>query len=179
MTTDTLPSRRTIRLQGYDYSSSGMYFVTICTQDRICLFGEVIGKTVGAGLCPALNDYYIKLSQYGQIIEEQWVSLPNLFPNIILHEYVIMPNHFHAIIEIDTWAGQSPAPTLGNIIGSFKSISTKKCNKMDNISGQKIWQRNYYEHIIRNEKSYNNITDYIASNSINWQSDDYYINKTV
>ncbi len=183
---NTLHKRHSIRLYEYDYSLSGMYFVTICTQNKVCLFGKVVENTVGAGLCPALTENFVELSEHGKIIEEQWNALPHRFSNIVLHEYVIMPNHFHAIIEIeppvieanidDIRAGQSPAPTVGNIIGAFKSISTKECNKMDNVCGRKIWQRNYYEHIIRNQKSYTNITDYIASNPINWQSDDYYIN---
>lgn len=110
MVADRLLNRHSIRLQEYDYSSSGMYFVTRCTQNKLCLFGEVVEKAVGAGLCSA--------------------------------------------------------PKLGNII-------------IDNIYGQKIWQRNYFEHIIRNEKSYNSITDYIATNPINWQSDDYFIRKAI
>lgn len=185
MTTDTLPSRRTIRLQGYDYSSSGIYFVTICTQDRICLFGEVI-------------DGEMVLNNAGKIAYNEWIKTSELRNNIELGEFTIMPNHMHGIIIInDVGANcirpnetnditgvcntplRSPIQTVGAIIRGYKSAVTRQINNYSPLQKEKIRQRNYYEHIIRNEKSYNNITDYIAGNPINWQSDDYYINKTI
>lgn len=190
MIANTLPNRRTIRLKGYDYSSSGMYFVTICTQDKLCLFGEVIDSEM------VLNDF-------GKIAYNEWNKTLELRSNIELGEFIIMPNHMHGIIIINTptpivgancirpnksddnQTGVCNTPlqpsiqTLGSIISGYKSAVARQTNNSNVVTKPKIWQRNYYEHIIRNEKSYNNITDYIASNPINWQSDDYFINKAI
>ena len=170
-----MTNRHTIRLQGYDYSSEGLYFVTICCQDRTCLLSSI----VGVGFYPTRNNKpfhhpMIDLSVMGQIVYQEWTGLPGRFPHVIFHEFVIMPNHMHGIIEIGQRAGQSPAPTLGNIIGAFKSITTKKCNVLNDTPGQRLWQRNYYEHIIRNGESYENISNYIYENPVNWMNDDYY-----
>ncbi|SHF17245.1 transposase [Dysgonomonas macrotermitis] len=180
-TSATYSKRKNIRLQGYDYSSEGLYFVTICTQNMKCIFGEVTdGKIeyrdsdVGAGLCSALNSKIVHLSDIGVIVQNQWLSLPQRFPTIELFNFIVMPNHFHGIIHIRT--EQNPAPTLSDIICAFKSITTKIRNKSFHTTGQKIWQRNYYEHIIRNDRSLIQIADYISSNPVNWQSDRYYKN---
>lgn len=177
--------RKSIRLKGYDYSQPGAYFVTICTQDRECLFGEIInGKMI-------INDA-------GKMVENEWIDLPHRFTNIQLHEYVIMPNHFHAILEIvvgatlvvaqndnivknDNQKGQPQgiAPTdktLGDIIGAFQSIVTVKyihCVKTKKWQqfNKKLWQRNYWEHIVRNEQELNRIRLYIKNNPKKWQND--------
>jgi len=175
------PQRRTIRLQGYDYSSEGLYFVSICCQDKVCYFGKIQNEDV------ILNDA-------GRMMENEWYSLKERFQHIELHEFIVMPNHFHGIIEltdvenveiplvgiqINTGQPQGIAPTIGEIIGAFKSITTNKY-----IQGVKdynwmcfnnrLWQRNYYEHIIRNGNSHQNISDYIISNPSNWANDSYY-----
>ena len=186
--------RRSIRLKGYDYSKSGLYFITICCQDRACLFGNIEnGKMIW-------NDA-------GLMVENEWLKLTERFNNIQLHEYVVMPNHFHAILEIvgatllvaqnetvvqnygNTQNGQPQgiAPTtggvknktLGHIIGAFQSIVTVeyirgvKTLKWQPFNG-KLWQRNYYEHIIRNEKSFNTISEYIINNPVKWKGDKFF-----
>ena len=130
--------RQSIRLKGYDYSSAGSYFITICTQDRRHLFGHIeAGEMI-------LNDM-------GQIIEEQWLALPSRFPNIGLGSFIIMPNHVHFIIEIL----EKQTVTVGAVAGAFKSLCVhhilkkQKADNYDLIIG-KIWQRNLWEHIIRN-----------------------------
>lgn len=174
-----LPARRSIRLQGYDYSGEGLYFVTICVQDMKCLFGKVV-------------DGEMLLNEAGKIINETWFDLPNHNPYIELDAWCIMPNHVHGIIIINNTpvgvdskstrnnieqAGLEPAPTkhpLSEIIRQFKTFSAKRINQVNNTVGKKLWQRNYYEHIIRNSTSYTNIAEYILSNPANWMTDKYY-----
>lgn len=171
--------RHSIRLKGYDYSQEGLYFITICTQNHKHLFGEIknvphIG-TVGAGsACPEsnINIPQMILNPYGEIIQQCYWDLEHKYPNIECCEYVIMPNHFHAIIQIDRDAFRAGEPrpyvvTLGHIVGYFKYQSTK----MINLHGQKLWQRNYYEHIIQDEKAYHNISNYILNNPAQWAYD--------
>jgi putative transposase len=176
-----LPQRRSIRLRDWDYSSRGYYFVTICTQNRECLFGKSIdGKMI-------LNDI-------GKMIQKHWLEIPSRFTNVILDEYQIMPNHLHGIIQIvgatlvvartpnmragikPKRAGIKPAPTLGDIIGTFKSLTTHEyINGVKNNGWKKfnrrLWQRNYYEHIIRNEKELDKTQEYIQINPIIWKRD--------
>lgn len=182
-----LHHRSSIRLKGYDYSQEGLYFVTICVHNMECIFGEIKNTPlVGAGsarpyetsnLIPQMH-----LNNYGKIVEQCYLGLEQKYPNIQCGEYVIMPNHFHAIIAIgssikedgicDNWAGK-PRPynvTLGRIIGYFKYQSTKLIDLHDQI----LWQRNYYEHIIRNEISYNNIYWYIMNNPQKWEEDKFW-----
>ncbi|MBF0104319.1 MAG: transposase [Deltaproteobacteria bacterium] len=174
--------RRSIRLKGYDYSQQGAYFVTICSHDRECLFGEIVdGKMV-------LNDV-------GKIVETCWHNIPNNFPNAELDAFVVMPNHVHGIICIvgaplagaqnagaqnGTQNNRAPArgaPTVGDIVGAYKSLCVHNClkwikqNEPDRVLG-KFWQRNYYEHVIRNEKSLDQIREYIINNPANWQGDE-------
>ena len=175
--------RKSIRLQGYDYSQAGAYYVTIVTYQRDCLFGEIMNEEM------FLNDF-------GKIADECWRAIPDHFPNVELGAHVIMPNHAHGIIVIHNdesashavdaqhvGATQSVAPTpphnrpkgpkpksLGAIIGSFKSAVSYRIHKELNATG--IWQRNYYEHIIRDEKDLQNKTDYIEANPSLWDEDD-------
>jgi len=149
-----LPVRKKIRLEGYDYSQNGAYFITICTQKRLHLFGE-IEEAVGQGLCSC------RLTPSGEVIEKEWQSLSQRYPHITFDNFVVMPNHIHAIISIN-WDSearqeQSPCPTIGDIICAYKSITTKLCNKNDNIIGRKIWHFRFHDHIIRNEAEYYNI----------------------
>ncbi len=173
--------RRSIRIKGYDYSQDGLYYITVCAQNRICLFGKIDnGKMI-------LNDV-------GKMLENEWLKLAERFKNIVLHEYVVMPNHCHAILEIvgaslvvapnngNTQIIGQPqgiAPTIGDIIGAFKSITTMEYirgvkNGIWQPFNKKLWQRNYWdywEHIIRNEKSYIQISEYIINNPENWKND--------
>jgi len=175
--------RKSIRLKGYDYSQAGLYFITICCQDRACLFGHIENSEM------VLNDA-------GKMVETEWLKLHERFNNIELHEFVVMPNHFHAILEtvgatlvvaqndVETQNGQPQgiAPTsktIGNMVGAFQSIVTVEYIRGVKTLGWqpfngKLWQRNYYEHIIRNEQSHQTISKYIINNPSKWNDDKFY-----
>ena len=146
--------RRSIRLQGYDYSQSGAYFVTICTFQRQHLFGEV-------------NNGEIQLNVAGQIISAIWQKIPQHFSNVELDQFILMPDHLHGIIIISKQAEKSHS--LAAIIQNFKSISTRKINKITQNLGVSIWQRNYYERMIRNDQELERCRQYILANPENWQ----------
>ena len=173
--------RRSIRLKGYDYSQSGLYFITICIQNRECLLGKI-------------EQGLINLNQAGQMVQQMWQQLPQRFSSIQIDEFVVMPNHLHGIIAISmvnmVSNNQSQAQDLkqiqplqtsksvklGDIIGAFKSITTHqyiqgvKQYHWQGFTG-KLWQRNYYEHIIRDQASLNNIREYIINNPLKWEDD--------
>lgn len=174
--------RRSIRLPHYDYSQAGAYYVTIVTWHRECLFGEVLNGEM-------------KLSKFGLVAKGQWEKLPQRFPNIDLGAYVIMPTHMHGIIAIthgrgtagnrDDFDGEPSrrAPTqegfqkpvkgsLPTIVRSYKSAVAYRINLMRGTHGLSVWQRNYYEHVIRDEKDLQNKTDYIEANPMLWNEDD-------
>ena len=173
--------RRSIRLNGYDYSQPGSYFITICAQNRECLFGDISDKKT------VLNDI-------GQMVELVWKKMPERFYNTKLDEYIIMPNHLHGIIVIqkvdlilniempnDNYQVdvelQKCIPTIGDIIGSFKSLSAMEYIRGVQKSGWKsfdkhLWQRNYYEHIIRNKNEFEKIRYYIRGNPSQWENDE-------
>ncbi|MBI4333847.1 MAG: transposase [Chloroflexi bacterium] len=168
-----LPQRRSIRLKEYDYSQAGAYFVTICSEGRQCLFGSVA-------------DYEMILNEFGALVASSWQWLATQYSYVLLDEWVVMPNHLHGILVItDRDAGASPAagasrsaPTgkiksLGSLIGAFKTVSTKHINKMRKTPGATIWQRNYYEHIVRDEDEMAKIREYIANNPARWGEDKY------
>jgi len=169
--------RHSIRLKGYDYAQPGGYFITVVTSQRECLFGEIVNQEMH------LNDY-------GRVVTECWRALPEHFPNVELGVYVIMPNHVHGIIVIhdagENGAAVNPPPvgarhasplpshgtsprSLGAIVGSFKSAVTKRIGREFKMAN--IWQRNYYEHVIRNETEWDKIHRYIESNPAKWKSD--------
>lgn len=192
-------NRRRIRLKGYDYSQAGLYFVTICTQNRECIFGEI------------KNDVMI-LNNFGEIIHDEWIKTENIRNDININQFIIMPNHIHAIIEItrrgvlntphvlhtpdglntsdkshdrkkgihgDTKRAygntplRSPSQTVGAIVRGVKSAGTKQINELRQTPDVKLWQRNHYDHIIRNEKSYLEISEYIANNPLKWNEDKF------
>ncbi len=248
--------RRSIRLKGYDYSQSGLYFITICVQNRACLFGEIVANGQPQNESPRVGQPQIgqpqigqpqigqpqigqpqigqpqigqpqigqpqigqpwigqpqiglpwigqpqgiaptvKLNDAGKMVESEWLKLPERFNNIQLHEYVVMPNHFHAILEImRVGAATRAAPTdeqtndqlnaqkgktVGDMMDAFKSITTVEYIRgVKNVGWQpfngKLWQRNYWEHIIRTEQSYQQISDYIVNNPSKWKDDKFYI----
>jgi putative transposase len=180
--------RRSIRLRGYDYSQAGAYFITICTQSRECLLGEIV-------------DGEIRLNEAGKIVADIWDSLATRFPDIDLDAFVVMPNHIHGIIVLTDWktpyvgaplvgapgsverrttttrATTRGAPTsLGMVVGAFKSLTTVEFVRGVKTLGWppfagKLWQHNYYEHIIRNTESLNKIREYIATNPARWSED--------
>jgi REP element-mobilizing transposase RayT len=138
--------RRSIRLKDYDYSQSGMYFITVCVHNYQCLFGII-------------TDGEMILNEYGKIVDDEWQYLKTKYPHIELYEYVIMPNHFHGIVAI----------TVENIIGYFKYQTTKKIDM-----SVKLWQRNYWERIIRTQKSHQYVVNYIANNPARWANDEFF-----
>jgi REP element-mobilizing transposase RayT len=247
--------RRSIRLKGYDYSQAGLYFITICCQDRACLFGEIVGadlrvcpnadlcvcpnadlcvcpnadlcvcpnadlcvcpntdlcvcpngnthagntegEHVGSPLrvCPNTNAE-MQLNDAGKMIEKWYFELENKFPDIKCHEMIVMPNHFHCIVENvgadlrvcpDT-NNDNTTPIEGEHVGSplhrviqwFKTMTTNEYIRGVKTLGWtpfngKLWQRNYYEHIIRNEQSYQTISRYIINNPAKWANDKFYM----
>ena len=163
------------RLAEWDYSWPGLYYVTICTKDRFCYLGEI-------------KNGLVYLSEIGNIVFAEWLRTPMVRPNVILDDFIIMPNHIHGIIGIkedndfgltnrrDTARhvstvrkfGYLQPKSLSSIVGSIKSAVTNHCHK-NNLYFQ--WQRNYYEHIIRDEEDYARIKEYIALNPIRWEID--------
>jgi len=182
--------RRSIHLQGYDYSQAGVYFVTIVTWHREFLFGEIVNGEM-------------KLNNYGEIVQKWWHEIPIHFPNVETGVFVVMPNHVHGNILIVERRGTVPVPrdnqplnkseqpnsieilkrggvipplqrpSLGQIVAYFKYQSTKEMNALGNAGVvTKFWQRNYHEHIIRDEKDLQNKTDYIDASPLLWDADD-------
>jgi REP element-mobilizing transposase RayT len=173
--------RHSIRLKGYDYRLPGAYFVTLCTWQRECTFGEVVGGEV-------------RLSPAGLLAQKQWLRLEKRFPEVDLPAFVIMPNHVHGIIMIRDTPGRgagedlrsprqedSPlrpysgprvaAGSLGAIVRSYKASVTWRIHAMNGYSQRPVWQRNYYEHIVRHELELQSIWNYIDSNPLLWKQD--------
>lgn len=144
------------RLKEYDYAQPGMYFVTICTNDRKEFFGEIINGEM-------------KLNEMGEIVKEEWLQTAIIRPNIFLDEWVIMPNHIHGIIEIKNVETPRWGVSLGSIINQIKSICTKKIWKSGYVDF--AWQSRFYDHIIRNDESLNKIREYIRINPQRWEED--------
>lgn len=210
--------RRSIRLKGYDYSQAGLYFITICCHNRKHIFGQIAfpQSSVGANCIRPKSisqENHIPpemiLNQFGQIAYNEWIKTPEIRPNVELGEFIIMPNHFHAIIRIlhsphntneshspDICTGElhspintnkyhsldikkgecnspprSPSQTIGAIVRGYKSSVSKQLGLLG-FDGT-LWQRNYYEHIIRDEKSHKNISDYIINNPAKWNDDTF------
>lgn len=169
--------RRSIRLKGYDYSKAGIYFITICVKDRNCILGKIV------------NEEMI-LSDAGKIANEYWLDIPKHFPNAKLHEHIIMPNHIHGIVELTNTGVQNGVGiedfqplqnqfqkiiphSIGSIVRGYKIGVTKWFRNNGIIHGR--WQRNFHEHIIRNEQSYHTIANYIINNPKKWNEDKFYL----
>jgi len=182
-----LSNRQSIRLKGYDYSQSGLYFVTICSENREHIFGHIVGADpcVRPSIDPCVRPS-MDLNDCGKIIKKWLNKIPNKF-NVVLDEYQIMPNHIHMIIQIVSNNGSTrgsngngstrgSTPTIGTIIQWFKTMVTneyiqnvyeKKWKSFD----KRLFQRNYYEHIIHNETELNQIREYIQQNPLMWERD--------
>jgi putative transposase len=162
--------RRSNRLRGYDYSIAGAYFVTICIQNRKCLLGNIVKGEM-------------RLNDFGKIVSDQWVKTADINNNIELDEWVVMPNHFHGIVIFTHTVGaihESPLQmtikqrrnmALPKLIGRFKMLTAKNINQLCRTPGSPIWQRNYYEHIVRDEIGLNRIRQYINENPARWDED--------
>jgi len=185
--------RKHLRLKHYNYGLAGFYFVTVCVAARRPLFGRI-----DAGL--------MNLNPAGKMVASIWSDLPNHFNPIQLHDFIVMPNHFHGIIQIHADHVEAPLvgalvdndfsnltnvskiaaasvsrpAVLGEIVGAFKSLTTNAYIKGVKENGwlefdKKVWQRNYYEHVIRNEESYRVISEYIQTNPQRWKDDTYFV----
>jgi putative transposase len=175
--------RRSIRLRGYDYAQAGAYFVTLVTQGRECLFGEIV-------------EGVMRLNDAGEIARAEWEKSAEIRREIELDAFVVMPNHIHGIVVIvepgtggadgrpplpdmvapeDGGRGRPPLPrkqkSLGAFIAGFKSAATKRINEVRVLPGVPVWQRNYCEHVVRNETDLTRIRAYIANNPLAWASD--------
>ncbi len=209
------PKRKRARLKDFDYSENGAYFITVCTKDKRKLLSQIIVKqklpknslsnddyktvkqeltpampslsvsrhtTVGQGLAPA----EVILSKYGKIAEEQLQQLETRFPSVKIDHYVIMPNHIHTILFIQSaTAGASPCPTtdtapvanticptISDVICAYKSLTTRLCNKQGHIGS--LFQTSFHDHIIRNRHDYEEIWKYIENNPAKWEEDTLY-----
>ena len=173
--------RRSVRLHGYDYSSAGLYFVTACTEKRESLFGELIQGEV-------------RPSEIGRLVSWCWFDLPNHYPRLKLDEFVLMPNHIHGILALVDPVGAGLKPALGilapaglvgaglkpalalrhalaEIVRAFKTFSSRRANELRGTRGKPLWQRSYYEHIIRSGDELSSIRRYVAENPLRWEWD--------
>ena len=166
MMNEKLPKRKSTRLKGYDYSVPGMYFLTVCTKNR----KQILGQIVGGGDFDAPQ---MILSEYGNILEKHLILMNKKHTHINIDKYVIMPNHFHLIINITenmNGASETAAP-YNSEISKFVSLLKRYCNRE---YGKNIWQSSCNDHIIRGEKDYQKIWEYIDTNVIRWEKDCFY-----
>ncbi|MBQ4599006.1 MAG: hypothetical protein IJB19_03765 [Clostridia bacterium] len=173
---DKLPKRKPTRLPAFDYSSAGAYFVTICTSDRKQILSEIAptdvtaipkatNSAVGEGLAPP--EYTVKLKPCGKVAQEQLRLLETRFASVTIEDYIIMPDHIHAIILLHEQAGgASPSPTLDGVLCAFKSLTSRICKREFGI--EKIFQRSYADHIVRNREDYETRRKYIYENPLRW-----------
>ena len=151
--------RRSIRLKGYDYSQSGAYFLTICTHNREPVFGKIANAKM-------------ELNIYGRIVSARWHNLPRYHVYIELDAFVVMPNHVHGIVVIRSDSTElAKRRPISEIVSGFKTFSSRRINEVRGTSGIPVWQRNYWEHVIRDEDSFSRIHDYILTNPLRWDLD--------
>ncbi len=176
--------RHSIRLKGFDYSQRGLYFVTICAYRKRCLFGKVVNKAV-------------HLTALGRIVDQTWLEIPLHFPHVELQPFVVMPNHIHGVLAIvrsqvkrphlvgaqHAAPLQDPDPSLPNptprvlpgslsaLVRSFKAAVTKRAKILRPCPTDPIWQRNYYERVLRSGKEFGDASRYIWENPLKWDAD--------
>jgi putative transposase len=151
--------RQSIRLSHFDYSRVGTYFVTACTQNRECLLGEVI------------EDGKVRLSPAGRTVEWTWNDLPRYYPHVLLDAFVVMPNHVHGILVLKELEPRPRRQALSEVVRAFKSFSARRINKRRSTPGLPVWQRNYYERVIRDEDEMAAVRRYIIENPLRWATD--------
>lgn len=157
------PQRKHPRLKHYDYSRCGMYFITICTFEKRCLLSKISNH----------NKYSVILTDYGEIVETELLNVQDRYKHIFIDQYVIMPNHVHAIVVIEKFETCDLMPTLSDVVCAFKSIATIKCKKIGNID--KLFQNSFYDHVVRCREEYIEIVKYIVDNPVNWLFDKNYV----
>ena len=163
----TLPQRKAPRLKGYDYTAPGAYFITICAKNRQCLFGSIPPTPVGvdARIDPRM-DVPVCLTPLGQIVQKHLRAIPGVTA------CVVMPNHLHCLLVIPDMGGSGPmqasAPTISQRIRIFKG-------QISHETGAAVFQRSFYDHVVRNEAEYREIYDYILTNPARWAMDKFYI----
>ena len=150
------PVRKPTRIPNYDYSQDNYYFVTICTHEKKCLFGTVQN-----------------LSRYGKIAAASIDTIPMHYSSVKINKYVVMPNHIHMIVVIGCNIETSANPTLSRIIGAYKSEVSRLIHK--SVPNEPIWQRSFHDHIIRNQRDYERIWNYIHTNPVRWDKDCFYV----
>ena len=157
------PARKPNRLSQYDYSTPGAYFITICTKDKRCILGSVVGASIA-------RPERVALSAVGKIVEKAILQIPAHYPAVTVDQYVVMPNHVHLLLQIHTDESGRPmvAPTVSRIMQQMKGAVTKQI-------GQSIWQKLYHDHVIRGENDYLKIWQYIQSNPAKWQDDCFFV----
>ena len=144
---------RSRRLEGYDYARAGVYFVTLCTHERTCLFGRVV-------------DGEMRLDAAGRMAAEEGVRSAGICTEVRLDAWVVMPNHVHGLVVI------VPPGSLGAFIAGFKSAATRRINRMRGTPDAPVWQRNYHDHIVRNERAWRALRRYVAGNPARWDTDE-------
>jgi len=147
--------RKRQRLAGFDYAQTGTYFITVNTADRACLFGQIAQGTM-------------QLNTFGEAVAGCWRDLPRAMPAIVLHEWVLMPNHFHGLVTLEATGKHS----LPDVVRTFKSVSTRVANQVRNTVGSTLWHRSDYDQIVRNETDLDRIRQYIVDNPAKWDQDE-------
>ena len=171
-----LSKRKSTRLKNFDYSSAGAYFVTICIRDRMQILSEIvrtdltvvdktIGRAVGEGLAPP--EITVKLKPCGEVVKEQLRLIETRFPSVTVEDYVIMPDHIHAVILLHgKTGGASPSPTVDDVICAFKSLTSRSCKQKYGI--EKMFQRSSADHVVRDREDYETRRKYIYENPRRW-----------
>lgn len=162
MDKEKLPKRKESRLKGFDYSTPGAYFITICTSNRCNYFWENVGATIG-------RPQDVILSPYGKIVDDAIKRIPLIYPALELDHYVIMPDHIHLLLMIcaDEYGRPMVAPTMSRVVQQLKGYITKRI-------GRTIWQKLFFDHVIRNRKDYEEHVKYIYENPMRWRLDEEY-----
>jgi REP element-mobilizing transposase RayT len=159
--------RRSLRLAAYNYAAPGAYFITLCSWKRASLFGEIVGGEM-------------QVNEFGRVTSACWGAIPRHFDAVTVDAFVVMPNHVHGVVFIggqdhlianDQQFGRPAAGSLSTIVRSFKSAVTKRVNELRNTPALPVWQRNYYEHVIRNDDELTRIREYVAPNPLAWELD--------
>ncbi|MCC6475851.1 transposase [bacterium] len=154
------PERKSTRWKGFDYGQRGAYFVTMCVEGRRAILSEVFEKQVR--LLPA-----------GKIVCKAWKAMPEYYPELQIDEFVVMPDHVHGILWLDNRAGLGPAPTtLSSAVRRFKSLTANRINKLQGTEGRVLWQRSFFDRVIRDDEELHRVRDYIRRNPRFFSSDD-------